>query len=315
MQKEEFYFDSRDNHTKIHAIRWTPDGDNVVGVVQIVHGMAEYVERYEEFATFLTEHHFVVTGEDHLGHGGSVSEDGMKGYFCEQDPATVVVRDVHRLKKMTQELYPGVPYFIIGHSMGSFMTRDYLCRYGSGIDGAVIAGTGMLPETVLLLSKPVTWLQGIFKGQKHISQYIDKRAFGSYNKSILNPRTPADWLTSDEKKVDEYIADPNCGFTFTVNGFKTLFTLISRTQKKKNVKNIPKELPVLMISGEADPVGDYGKGVRKAYSFLQGVGLQNLQLKLYPEDRHELLNERNRQQVMEDIMEWLTKHLVIPTTI
>lgn len=315
MRKEEFYFDSRDNHTKLHAIRWTPDGDNVVGVVQIVHGMAEYADRYEEFAAFLTEHHFVVTGEDHLGHGGSVSEDGLKGYFCEQDPATVVVRDVHRLKKMTQELYPGVPYFIIGHSMGSFIVRNYLCRYGSGIDGAIVMGTGTLSEAVLLLSKLTTWWIGAFRGQKYISKFIDKGAFGKYNRHILNPRTPVDWLTKDEKKVDEYIADPDCGFTFTVNGFKTLFTLISRAQIKKNLKSIPGDLPVLMVSGDADPVGDYGKGVKKAYHSLKMVGVKDLQLKLYPEDRHELLNENDRQQVMEDILEWLTKHLVIPATI
>ena len=128
MKNEEFYFDSRDNISKIHAVRWTPESGNVVAIVQIVHGMAEYVERYEEFAQFLTERNIVVTGEDHLGHGKSVPEGGIQGYFCEQDPATVVVRDVHRLKKMTQELYPGVPYFILGHSMGSFILRNYMCR-------------------------------------------------------------------------------------------------------------------------------------------------------------------------------------------
>ena len=141
MIKEEFYFDSRDGESRIHAVRYTPDDGNVKGIVQVVHGMAEYVERYENLAEFLTARGILVTGEDHLGHGKSVAEGGTYGYFCEQDPATVVVRDVHRLKKITEESYPEVPYVILGHSMGSFITRNYLCRYGKGVDGAVIVGT------------------------------------------------------------------------------------------------------------------------------------------------------------------------------
>ena len=154
MKKEEFTFASRDNVTKIHAVRWLPESENIQGIIQIVHGMAEYVERYEELAEFLTGKGYLVTGEDHLGHGKSVPEGGVKGYFCEQDPATVVVRDVHRLKKMTQELYPGVPYFILGHSMGSFITRNYIYRYGTGIQGAIIMGTGMQSLCTCLLGKP-----------------------------------------------------------------------------------------------------------------------------------------------------------------
>ena len=315
MKKEEFYFDSRDNSTKIHAVRWIPDSENVAGVVQIVHGMAEYVERYEEFATFLTEKNYVVTGEDHLGHGKSVAEGGQQGYFCEQDPATVVVRDVHRLKKMTQELYPGVPYFLMGHSMGSFIVRNYICRYGTGIDGALILGTGMQSDGLLLASKTVAALEGAFKGQKHVSKFLDKGAFGNYNKHIKDVRTSADWLTRDASKVDEYIADKDCGFVFTVNGFKTLFTLISRAKKKENLKNVPASLPIFMASGEEDPVGGYGKGVKRAWQSLKEAGVTDLTLKLYPEDRHELLNELDRKQIMEDIAGWLAKYLVIPDSI
>lgn len=315
MKKEEFCFDSRDNRTKLHAVRWTPESGNVAGVVQIVHGMAEYVERYEEFARFLTERGFVVTGEDHLGHGGSVPEGGEQGYFCEQDPATVVVRDVHRLKKMTQELYPGVPYFILGHSMGSFITRNYIARYGTGIDGAVIMGTGMQSDGLLFLSKTLAAVEGVFKGDHHVSHFIDKAAFGSYNKHIPNARTASDWLSRDEKKVDAYVADPDCGFVFTVNGFRTLFALISGAKKAAKQKKIPEALPIFMVSGAEDPVGDYGKGVEKAYRSLEAAGVQDLTLKLYPEDRHELLNELDREQIMQDIWEWLTKHLVNPQTV
>lgn len=285
--------------------------ENVVAVVQIVHGMSEYVERYEELAAFLTERGFVATGDDHLGHGRSVPEGGIQGYFCEQDPATVVVRDEHRLKKITQEMYPGVPYFILGHSMGSFILRNYICRYGSGIDGALIVGTGMQSNALLCLSKITAAVVGFFKGSKHPSRFIDKGAFGSYNKRIQGAKTDFDWLSRDSDRVAAYIADKDCGFIFTVNGFKTLFELISRIKKRENLQKIPKELPVIFLSGEEDPVGNYGKGVRKAYQSLVDAGLTDVEIKLYPEDRHELLGEPDRKKVMEDIEVWLTKHLAI----
>ena len=305
MKKEEFYFPSRDNRTKIHALRWTPETDRPVCIVQIVHGMAEYADRYEEFARFLTDRGVVVTGEDHLGHGKSAVEGKNYGYFCEQDPATVVVRDVHRLKKMTQEAYPGVPYILMGHSMGSFIVRNYLCRYGSGIDGALILGTGMQSAALLAVSKLTAGIQKLFYGDNHISRLIDRGAFGAYNKKIPSPNTAMDWLSRDEAKVKEYMEDPLCGFTFTVNGFSTLFTLISRIRKKENLEKIPENLPVHFASGDADPVGNYGKGVRAAYDSLKKAGMNQLSLKLDESDRHELLNEKDRGQVREDLWQWI----------
>lgn len=308
MIKKEFYFDSRDGKSKIHAVRWTPDSrDSVVCVVQVVHGMAEYAERYEEFAGFMTDRGIVVTGEDHLGHGKSVGEKGTYGYFCEQDPATVLVRDVHRLKKMTQELYPDVPYVILGHSMGSFITRNYMFRYGTGIAAAVVMGTGMQSVAVLRLSKAVARIQKIFCGSHHVSRLIDKFAFGSYNRRIENARTPFDWLSRDAGRVDRYIADPMCGFVFTVNGFSALFELISRLHRRENLEQIPGNLPVYMVSGTGDPVGGYGKGVQRAYDSLKEAGLKNVELKLYEGGRHELMNETNRVEIMQGIYEWLER--------
>lgn len=311
MTKKEFYFDSRDGKSKLHAVRWTPeDPEAVVCVVQIVHGMAEYVERYEEFAEFLTGRGIVVTGEDHLGHGKSVGENGKYGYFCEQDPATVLVRDVHRLKKMTQEIYPDVPYVIMGHSMGSFIVRNYLCRYGTGIAGAVIMGTGMQSRVLLILSKAAARIQKLFLGPEHESRLIDKLAFGGNNRRVEQARTPFDWLSRDGERVDRYIADPQCGFVFTVNGFGTLFELISRLYDSRNLERVPKSLPIYMVSGTGDPVGDYGKGVRKAYISLRAVGLEDIKVKLYEGGRHELLNETNRQDVMQDIYKWIEKKIL-----
>lgn len=311
MRKEEFYFDSRDGINKVHAVRYTPDGGEVRCVVQIIHGMAEYVERYEPFAEFLTNHGFVVTGDDHLGHGKTVPEGGQYGYFCEQDPATVVVRDVHRLKKTTQALYPNVPYVILGHSMGSFILRNYLCRYGTGITGAVIMGTGMQAPGLIKVSKAMVAIQKTFCGSKHVSKFIDKAAFGSYNKRFEPKRTNVDWLSRDTEQVDRYIADPLCGFTFTVNGFQTLFELISRIQKKENLEKIPKDLPIFMVAGADDPVGDYGEGVKRAYASLQEVGLTNMQLKLYEKDRHEILNELDRDTVAQDIYDWIRDTILV----
>lgn len=306
MVKEELYFDSRDGKTKLHAVRYSPDDPKQVHcVLQIVHGMAEYVERYQEFAEFLTARGFVVTGDDHLGHGKSVEEGGKYGYFCEQDPATVVVRDVHRLKKMTEALYPDVPYVIMGHSMGSFITRNYMYRYGTGIEGAVIMGTGMQPIGTLRMAKAAAGIQKLFCGSGHVSRFIDKLAFGAYNKKIPDPQTGFDWLSRDHARVERYIADPLCGFTFTVNGFLTLFELVFRLYSKENLSRIPKGLPVFMVSGDADPVGDYGRGVKKAYDSLVAAGLENIKLKMYEGGRHELLNETNRDEIMQDIYDWI----------
>lgn len=311
MKKEEFYFDSCDGEHKLHGVRYIPEQGEVTCVLQIVHGMAEYVERYEEFAKFLTDRGVVVTGEDHLGHGKSVAEDGTYGYFCKKDPATVVVKDVHHLKKMTQKLYPNVPYVILGHSMGSFILRNYLCRYGAGISGAIIMGTGMQARGLVKLSKVIARSQRLICGDRHVSKLLDKAAFGAYNKRIQDPRTPFDWLSKNTESVDAYIADPLCGFVFTTNGFYTLFELISRVQKRRNLERVPKTLPILMMSGAADPVGDYGKGVRQAYRSLREVGVNDIKLKMYRKGRHELLNETNRHVIMQDIYDWMQDAILL----
>lgn len=305
MRKESFFFDSRDGQSKIHAVRYMPDTEDVIAVVQIVHGMAGYIERYEEFARFLTDRGIVVTGEDHLGHGKTVLPGGTYGYFCEEDPATVVVRDAHRLKKLMQGVYPDVPYIILGHSMGSFIVRNYMCRYGSGVAGAVIMGTGMQPQWLVKIAKAITALQKVLFGPKHVSGLIRKSVFGVYNNGIKPHRTSYDWLTRNEESVDRYVADPLCGFTFTVNGFQTLFELIDRLYKRENLEKIPEDLPVLVVSGAADPVGDYGKGVQRAVESLQSAGLKKVRMKLYEQDRHEILNELDRTVVMQDIYEWI----------
>ena len=310
MKKEEFYFDSRDNISKIHAVRYTPEDRTPVCVVQIVHGMAEYIERYEEFARFLTERGCVVTGNDHLGHGKSVGEDKLYGYFCEQDPATVLVRDVHRLKKLTQKEYPGLPYVIVGHSMGSFILRNYLTMYGSGITGAVIMGTGYRNRAVTWAARFMAGLQKLFLGSKHVSKFSDRVSFGGCNKRIPDARTPFDWLCKDEESVRRYIEDPLCGNIFTLNGFQTLAELIHRAHDPKRLKKIPASLPLLVISGDADPLGGYGQGIPKVCEGLRRAGVRDVEMRLFETGRHELLNEPERERIMETVYDWIQKHCV-----
>lgn len=305
VKKEELYFDSRDNENRIHAVQWIPDSKAPICILQIIHGMAEYIERYDDFAVSMAEKGILVVGEDHLGHGRSVGENGTYGYFCEQDAATVLVRDSHRLKKIIQEQYPGVPYIILGHSMGSFILRNYLCRYGTGIQAAIIVGTGMQAKPVLLGGKAVAAVQKLLKGSKYPGNRLNDMAFGNFNKRIRPKRTEMDWLTKDNKIVDAYIADKLCGFTFTVNGFQTLFELVSRLYKKENLEKMPKDLPVIFMAGTEDPVGDYGKGVKKACRSFLSVGMEKVQMKLYDGDRHEIINETDRQKVYEDIYLWI----------
>lgn len=309
MKKESFFFDSRDGKSKIFAVRYTPEGDNVVGILQIIHGMAEHIERYEEFARFMTDNGFVLTGACHLGHGKSVGENGKRGYFCSKDPATVVVRDAHRLKKMTQELYPGVPYYILGHSMGSFILRNYIGKYGSGIQGAIVMGTGSMPGVVLTVGKLLANIQKLFCGERHTSRFLNAIAFGTYNAKIESPKTDFDWLTKDEAIVEQYMQDPDCGFVFTVNGFGTMFELMARMTKREYLSAIPKELPLFFVAGAQDPVGGYGKGVEAVCRDYQELGMQDVSVKLYETDRHEVLNELDKKTVMEDILCWLSEHI------
>jgi alpha-beta hydrolase superfamily lysophospholipase len=311
MNREEFYFDSRDGISRIHAVRYTPEQGEITCVIQFVHGMAEYFERYESFARFMTDRGIVVTGSDHLGHGKSLGEDGVPGYFCRQDPATVVVRDVHRLKKITQELYPGIPYVILGNSMGSFILRNYMCRYGSGISGAIIMGTGMPPMTVIRVGKIIAGLERLFFGDRHASRVLDRLCFQRYIRKIPHPATEMDWLSRNAENVELYIKDPMCGCIFTVNGFRTVFELLARTHKKEELKKIPKDMPILMMSGAEDPVGDYSKGVRRTFDSMKEAGVVDITLKLYGKDRHEILNETDRNAVMQDIYDWLKDAVIV----
>ena len=310
--KRDFTYDSGDKKTRIHAAKWEQETALKIkpaAILQIVHGMAEYIDRYDAFARYMASNGLVVVGNDHLGHGQSVSKGHPYGYFCTDDPATVVVEDVHRLTEMTKKEYPDVPYILFGHSMGSFIARDYLTRFGNEIDGAIIQGTGYQPSSLAHAGKAVAAVQKIFTGAKHPSGLMNSIAFGGYLKNIHPLRTKMDWLSYNEKNVDDYIADPLLGFTFTVNGFECLMDLVLRSGDVKRMENIPKELPVYLCSGEDDPVGDNSAAVKKLYSVYKDVlKLRDVTMKLYPHMRHEILMEDGHEAVCEEYLRWIGEH-------
>ena len=307
MRKEEFTFDSRDGKTKVYACAFYPEQEPIC-ILQIVHGMKDRIARYEEFAQYLTDRGVLVVGNDHLGHGKTVKEGDIYGYFCENDPATVLVRDVHRLKKTMEEKYPTIPYIIYGHSMGSFIVRNYMARYGTGVEGIILAGTGTPTKVELLFGKCLTGVIGKVKGTKYVSKLVDNISTKSYMSGIENAKTEHDWLSKNEETIAAFVADPLCsGYTFTVNGYDTLFELALRMQKKENLLKIPKKLPILIVSGTEDPVGNKGLAPKKLYDDYLNLDLTKTALKLYSGVRHEVLREKNRDTVYTDIYNWIER--------
>ncbi len=309
--KEDISFDSRDGRTVLHASAWRPEGE-IKAIVQIVHGMNEYIDRYDRFARHLASQGYYVTGEDHLGHGKSVPEGGVYGYFAAHDAATVLIRDVHRLRKITQaKLGEDIPYYILGHSMGSIMLRNYILRYSQGLAGIMLLGVCTPTATFLAGAHVLTGGLSALKGDTYVSRNLAVVTFKDYLNHIPQPRTLYDWVTSDPEELEKYVKDPMCtGFTFTVNGFYTLAEMSRRMKIKKLMERIPKKLPVLIMSGTEDPVGLWGKDPRELYDTYINMDMTRVTLKLYSGMRHEILNERGREKVYEDIDNWLRQQLL-----
>lgn len=301
---KELQIPSNDGVHQLHVVVWEPSTE-VKAVLQISHGMVEFIERYDDFAKFLNEKGVLVIGNDHLGHGHTAGCDEDLGYFCKENGSATVVKDLHLVTQYAKEQYPNVPYFLFGHSMGSFMARRYLMTYGKELTGAIICGTGEQANVTLAVGKLTCAILKLFKGERFRSDFIKSVSFGSYNKRFEPIRTQNDWLTKDNAIVDWYNEQKFCSFNFTINGYETLFGVLSFIQKKENIEKIPKNLPMYMIAGEEDPVGNYGKGVRNIYEKYRANGIQDITLKLYPTDRHEILNETDRETVYQDVWNWL----------
>lgn len=304
MTKREFTFPSTDRKTMIHGIEWIPEQE-VKAILQIAHGMVEYVDRYHEFAAFLADKGIYVVGHDHLGHGQSVNSEDEYGYFPQPDGNKMVVGDIHKLRKMTEEKYPGVPYFMLGHSMGSFLLRQYLTMHSNGLAGAIIMGTGHQPLMILKAGQFVCKITALIKGWKYRSELVNSLSFGSFNKKFEPAETPKDWVTSYKPIRDVYVKDPLTSFTFTVGGYYQMFEGMKVLDTKGSVEKIRKDLPVFFVAGADDPVGDFGKGVQRIFEKYKAAGIQDVEIKLYKDDRHEILNETDREVVYEDLYSWI----------
>ena len=306
-EKYDFSYLSADGMTPIHAIEWVPDGE-VKGVVQILHGMVEFVDRYDRFARFLNEHGIYVTGNDHLGHGASVISDDSHGYFAKENGNLCVIKDIQSLRVRTEKKYPDVPYFMLGHSMGSFLLRQYITMYGDGLAGVIISGTGYQEPGLLTFMMGVCRTKAAFQGWDHRSVSIDKLALGSYNKAFEPARTKNDWLTKDEAIVDAYNQNPWNNFMFTLNGYYNLFRGLRWAEDPKEIEKIPKDLPILIASGGSDPVGNMGKGPQKVAGIYRSAGIRHVTCVLYPGDRHEILNETDHDNVDRDFLSFIEEH-------
>ncbi|MBR3810815.1 MAG: lysophospholipase [Agathobacter sp.] len=307
MVTSNFTFLSNDGKTAVHAVKWTPDKGEYNAILQISHGMVEFIERYIPFAEFLTTKGYAVVGHDHIGHGQSVATKEDWGYFCENAPSDTVVEDMHKLRTIIQEENPNVPYFMLGHSMGSFMLRKYLAIHNDNLRGAIIMGTGFIPENMTKLALFLTTLVAKMKGWRHRSKLLQSLTYGADYKGFdTTGKKPEDsWLTKDVEIVKAYYNEPRCTYRFTANGYKGLFEAVNFCCNVENAKKLPKKLPLFLVSGEQDPVGGLGKGVKQTYDMYKEAGMLDITYKLYKEDRHEILNETDKQKVFQDILAWM----------
>ena len=301
MKRYEISLPSSDGKTTLHGFRWEPDGE-VRAVVQLVHGMEEYIGRYEEFARFLTEQDIAVIGHDHLGHGGSVTDESELGYFAREKGFECVLRDMHAVTLLAKKESPDRPVFMFAHSMGSFFARRYITVYSRELAGVILSGTGSQPYLAVHVGKQLARLIAHFKGDHYRSRMVENLAVGGYGSADK-------WLCTRKEVVDAYKEDPLCGFPFTVWAYKDFFKTLEYLALGRDQERIPKELPVLLMSGMKDPVGGMSKGVLQVYNHYKKIGLTDVDVFLYKDDMHEILNEIDREDVYHDALRWLDKRI------
>jgi len=309
MQKKHFVWkDSKGN--AIFVYEWLPDKQiPIKAVVQISHGMAETAARYERLALYLTQHGYAVYANDHLGHGKTAGSPDQVGKLT-QDCFHCLVSHMGGITSHLRIKYGmKLPLFIFGHSMGSFLTQHYMVSYlnvnPEHVQGFILSGSNGPQGAMLNGGIAVANLECALLGDHHRSTLITALVFGPYNKKFAPNRTGADWLSRDEQEVDKYEADPYCGLIFTSGFFRDFFRGLKEIHRYDHVSRLRKGLKIFVLSGEDDPVGDQGKGVKKLVRMYENLGQQQVHYKLYPGGRHEILNEINRDEVMQDILTWL----------
>lgn len=304
--KSEHSFISSNKSDRIAYYIYTPKEGKAKALVQICHGMCEYAERYEHFIDHLCKNGFAVIAHDHLGHGNSAAEEYDLGYFALDNGWICLIKDMRRVQLIGRQMFGKIPRFVLGHSMGSLVTRCLLARYSSDADGAIILGTvGKHPAVhagIMLADKEI-----MLHGVKSRSKKINRLLFGMSNARIPDKRTEFDWVSRDEKVVADYCGDRKCNFIFTASAFRDLFMLELYSSSRSWYGKVRKNLPMLIMSGTDDPIGSYGKGVMQFFRGLDSHGFTDVRLKLWDGCRHELLNETNRLEVYSDIVNWLNE--------
>lgn len=301
---QDIFFPSSTGKNTIHARKCLPDG-KPRAVIQIVHGISEYINRYDDFMLFLANNGFAVAGDDHLGHGQSVTKPEELGFFNESKGWDYVVADVAKLREIMHEEYPDVPYIFFGHSMGSFLTRTFIIQNPDKYDAAILSGTGHQAKALVYAGLAMGNAVVKLHGPRADGKMLNDIAFGAYNNKIDFPMTDFDWLSRDYENVKKYMADPMCGFVCKASLYRDMLTGIKFVTDQNNIDKMSKEQPIYFMSGDCDPVGDYGKGVDRAYKAFCKAGLHDVTIRLYPGGRHEMLNETNKDQVYQDILTWL----------
>lgn len=282
----------------LSGVMMLPDG-SPKGIIQLVHGMCEYIERYEDFARILAADGWIVVGHTCLGHGRNAKR---LGYFADKDGWQCLIDDVHALRSRIQLEYPNLPYIMFGHSMGTFVVRCYLTEHAAGLTGVVLSGTGYYNVPLVLGGLTIANLLCLLGQKKKPSPLINAIGFSSANKPFAPNRTPFDWLTSIDSEVDKYIRDPYCGFLFTTSGYRDLFRGLWRLTKEKKLRSVPSDLPVLFVSGAQDPIGAQGIGVERVAEGFRKNGCGNVTVRLYPGGRHEMFREVGKEAFFSDII-------------
>lgn len=276
--------------------------------IHLMHGMAEHIGRYEEFMIYLVGKGFAVSGHDHRGHGETAALNGKLGYFGDSVGFDRLVEDAHEIIQYYKDEFKAPSVILFGHSMGSFIARRYVQNYGTQIDKLICSGTGGDPGIGLMGGQALAYLKGKIKKSDKPDYFINKLIFGSFNKTIAQPKTPFDWLSTDADTVEKYLNDPLCGFVPTTSLFMVLFNGLEKINDPTGIRQIPSALPILLLSGLDDPVGAKGKGVWQAARQFTEAGIENITVMLYEGGRHEMLQEKNRKQVFDFIKEWIVKN-------
>jgi len=315
MKETELSYPSADGHSTIRAWLWEPTGaankrESPRALIQIVHGVAEYSGRYQQFVKYFVSQGFAVCSEDHIGHGLSVASAAELGHMPLHKGADALIADVHSLRQLVQDRYEtSLPYVLLGHSMGSFIVRCYLAEHGKGVIAAICSGTAQTPALTSFFGNRLAHLIAAIKGPEYRSDLLHKFGLGAYSKKVKNRRTDLDWLCTDPEVVDAYIADPLCGARLTAGGYATLTQLTQRMVAATTLAYVPKKLRLLIISGKNDPVGNMGAGPNQAFKAYNRVDIEFVDLKIFAQARHEILNEPNKRSVYNTIISWLELRL------